>query len=325
MYYYPEDVYGANVQLTKLRIEGLKPDGTAYPGADIECMVRFNPYEAGCNPPTVYCDPGANDCTCDPGAQIQWYVNGSIRQDTVWTGYIGDGIGYAATFRVIAPQSGFTTVQAQSANTVDFSFETTATDQDAGIVSISDVYCGNSPYNNASCDGAILIIYFYRNIVEVGSGIAYVDLYIDGALRTANIPTSSTSYNGYDSYTIPCPTDGVDHTILVKGENDIGASVVLPAGGVGDPCATNNCASGCPDTYGANRCALCGIDCDTTCITNPCANTCSAKPCSQCPNQTGCIHPPGGTGILDQILAFIQEQPVVALGAAGVLAYVLMK
>ena len=361
MYYNPTHIYGVNVQLTKLRIEGLLQDRTAEPGADITCFVRFNPVEAGCNPPTVICDPGSEDCTCHPGAQIAWYVNGTYQREDPWVGYSDGGIGYGASFRVIAPQSGTTIVTAQSANTVDFVFETFPTNQNAGTVAITNVYCGNSPHNNASCDGSNLIIYFYRIPVTTGNGNAYVDIYIDGVLKVENVQTSSSSA-GYDSHTITCPVRNYPQTILVRGKNDGGASVVLPAGG--DPCLTDNCGAGCPDEY---RCGVCGNICNE-CESNPCSEGCpDYYNCNTCPNGYHCqlclndhcafgcpdhntcgicnnppcgtcVEPPCGIGcpdygkptcgknsIIDQIIAFINEQPMVALAGAGVLAYLLVK
>jgi hypothetical protein len=206
------------------------------------------------------------------------------------------------------------TITAQSANSVDFTFDVTSTDQGAGIVSVSDVYCGNSPYSNASCDGANLIIYFMRNVVEVGSGVAYVDILIDGAIRAHNVPTSSSA-GGYDSFTIACPADGLSHTVLVRGKSDAGASVVLPANG--DPCSINRCGAGCPDE-GSPICDSCydppcGVGC-------PEVNTCACDP-TKCGSGGG-----GNNGdIITQIIAFVTANPVVALGGAGVLAYLLAK
>ena len=217
---------------------------------------------------------------------------------TVWSGYNGGLGGYTATFSFNAPQSGSVTVTAESANTVEFTFSVTGTDQDAGVVSVSDIYCGNSPNSNASCDGANLIIYFYRNVIETGSGVAYVDLYIDGALRSSNIATSS-SQSGYDSYTIACPTDGLSHNILMRGkEGDAGASVLLPANG--DPCLINRCGAGCPDEYSSicESCYSppCGIGCPDR---NTCA--CDATKCSS------------GTGILDSYLNLFRNNRLLHL------------
>jgi hypothetical protein len=265
-------------------------------------MVLYDPGGAGCDYVTQF---------CNPGAQIQWYVNGALKQDTNWSGYNGSLGGYVATFRTTAPSSGSVTITAESANTVPFEFAVTATDQDAGIVSVSDVYCGNSPNSNASCDGANLIIYFYRNVVETGSGVAYVDLYIDGALRSSNIPTSS-SVGGYDSYTIACPTDGAAHTILMKGKYDAGASVVLPAGG--DPCLANRCGAGCPDEYSS----IC-----ESCYNPPCGTGCPDVGTCAC-DVTKCGSG-GSVEIIDTIVKFISDQPVLALIGAGAIAYIVLK
>jgi len=326
MYFTPEGLYGNNVSLTYFRMEGQRTDGYSSPGADMECMVTFNAGESGCNITTGF---------CNPGAQIAWYVNGVLKQDTVWSGYNGGLGGYIATFRVIAPQSGTMTVTAVSANTVTFTIQVLDDFQDAGIVSVSNVYCGNRPYNNASCDGSNLIIYFYRTPVETGNGVAYVDIYMDGVLKVGKVPTSS-SVAGYDSHTISCPSDNVSHTILVKGKNDSGASVVLPSGG--NPCLTNPCGAGCPDQY---KCGVC-VNCGNICQEDHCAEGCTDYYlCGQCGNPPcgTCTDPPCGVGcpdygtsicggsvssdIFTQITRFITEHPAES-AVAGVIALMLI-
>ena len=316
---------GNNVQLSAVTLMGLAPDGTARPGADLDCIVHYDPIQSGCT------GSYPND-TCFPGANLQWYdTNGTLVRDSVATSYYSSLGVCVDAFPITAPMTAGTyTATARSGNVgvAYFPFTVSGTDTDAGTVRILDVYCGNDPDSNASCDGSQLIIYFLRDVVDPGNGMAYVDIYIDGMVVAASVTVSTTGGNpAYSSYTTTCPNASTSHTILVRGQNgDGGASILLPATG-GSTCQYYPCSAGCPNAIGADRCALCGIDCAGICVTNPCDDSCTKKPCTQCPSQTGCLTTPpdGDVSIIDQILAFIAEQPVVAVAGAGVLAYLLIR
>ena len=179
------------------------------------------------------------------GADISWYINGQFVQEEEASGYDQSLSGYSvASPGFTAPESGIVTVSVKSQNQLDVSavVASTGSEPGAGSVSVTGVTCGNSPYYNCSCESnEELIIYFSKRVQHQGSGVAYVDVFIDGNLAVSNNPTSTTTGGEevIDSVAIPCPNQNSDHTILVRGKNgDIGASTVLShstplGGGVG--------------------------------------------------------------------------------------------
>jgi hypothetical protein len=204
---------------------GAAPDGTFRPEADVECMVSFDPVAAGCGV----------DGFCNPGADISWYVNGTLVSENPWTG-INRSLGnvYVATYRVVAPQSGVMIVTAKSANSVTFTIPVSSIDTQAGQVTISNLTCygaGATLAQPCTCANAgtagQVTVWFGATATSVGNGTAYYDVYVNGALsianRTVDIHTVGERING--SINIPCPPTG--STISIKGKNDSGGSTIV--------------------------------------------------------------------------------------------------
>ena len=220
-------MYGKPVTITELRAEGMAPDGTARPGADLEFMVLFDEGEAGCS------TTGSTDGFCNPGADISWYLNGTFVDSNPWTGYNGSLGGYVATHGFVAPMSGSVTVMAKSLNTVTFPTVTvSATDTDAGIAYIEDVLCGDNPNYACGCESGMLKIWYTVDKAVAGNGMAYVDVLIDGNVIAENIVVSLGS-RGRMYYSTPCPSSSVAHTITVRAVGGNSDTVTLPAGGAG--------------------------------------------------------------------------------------------
>jgi hypothetical protein len=309
--YYSQDVYGASVILTYFALDGVKPDGSAYPGADIQCMVRFDPAVAGCNLSTGY---------CDPGAQVAWYVNGVLMQDTVWSGYNPAFNGYVATFRFYAPSSGSVMVTAESANTVQFPIDVSEIDQLAGKVTNHSVTCAansNPAYGEpCPCEGGELLLGYSVNVTNVGNGMAYLHVFIDGAERYQFVTTTYDQNHG-GIVAIPCPPDGT-HSISIRGDDDIGATVSMVIGDGGSTCLYYPCYPGCPDSI---TCGLCGnAPCGDECITNPCTYGCpDYSACGKCGN-AACA----STDVFEQIIAFLTENPSITIGCAAAVGLLLL-
>jgi len=203
-------------------MEGARPDGSVYPGADLLFIVDFDQVGAGCN----------TDEVCSPGADISWYVNGQYAGDKVGAGY-SEGYGYSQTFGMLAPASGTVTVMAKSLNqvTATFTIVGQGLEPSAGQVMVKNVTCGTGPDYQCSCEAnGELVVYFDKVVTAAGQGVAYVDVLIDGNLVLENAPTSTAQTGTMDSAAVTCPSDGQDHVIAVRGKNDAGASVILRAG-----------------------------------------------------------------------------------------------
>ena len=215
-------LYGNLVTLSNFRMEGARPDGSVYPGADLLFIVDFDQVGAGCT---------ANE-VCSPGADISWYVNGQYAKEGVGAGY-SEGYGYSQTFGMLAPASGTVTVMAKSLNQVTATFTVVGQglEPSAGQVMVKNVTCGTGPDYQCSCESnGELVVYFTKVVTAAGQGVAYVDVLIDNNLVMENAPTSTAQSGGMDSVAVSCPSDGQDHVIAVRGKNDAGASVILRAG-----------------------------------------------------------------------------------------------
>ena len=308
-------LYGNPVILTYFRFDGAAPDGTVRPGADLTAMVRFDPVGAGCNDATGY---------CDPGAEIDWYINEVYQTTSTWTGYNGSLGGYIATFHTIAPQTpGYYSINAHRSNDIMFPFTVSAVDTDAGTVTNHLVSCEASTNPPAGqpcpCDGTELLLGYSVTVTKVGNGMAYLHVVIDGVEKYLFTTTTYDPDHG-GIMAIPCLPSGT-HSITIRGDDEPGTTVSMNIGSGDTTCYYYPCTAGCPES---TVCGLCGNPpCSSVCVTNPCDNSCSPKPCTQCPSQTLCTTSP--ISIWDQIIAFINEQPVVALGGAAVLAYLLVK
>ena len=205
-------------------MEGARPDGSVYPGADLVCIVDFDPVAAGCE----------SNGYCNPGGDISWYINGQYMGGSVAGGYNEVLGGYAvASPAFIAPSGGVVTVMVKSLNqlTVAAAVVSTGAEPGAGQVQVTGVTCGTGPDYQCSCEAnGQLVVYFTKNVISRGSGVAYVDVLIDGNLALSDSPTSTSQSGGMDSAAVMCPMDGNNHMITVRGNNDIGASVILYAG-----------------------------------------------------------------------------------------------
>ncbi len=212
------------MDLSNLRMVGGRPDGSVYPGADLDFIVDFDQVAAGCTSSSGFCAPGAD---------ITWYVDNQYSNGVVGSGY-NEAYGYAVTFGMNAPTSpGVYTVTVESKNSLTFTYTVVGqgSEPGAGSVRIPLVRCGNGPDFNCSCEAnGQLIIYFERTVISAGQGVAYVEALIDGIPVRTGVPTSTSESGTMDSVAVSCPNDGRDHTITVRGANDNGASIILSGG-----------------------------------------------------------------------------------------------
>jgi hypothetical protein len=224
---------GNAVQLSNIEIyEGVTTDGSIRPGAQVYVEVTFDPVGAGCDTST----DSANGF-CSPGADITWYVNGQYYSEGIASGYNGSLGGYATMSPLItAPDSGTLTITAVSKNqlTVSAPIAAVGSEPGAGSVAVSYLTCGNSPNYECSCEsnGELVLYYTYSVVSKGTNGVGYVDVYVDGDLVSASVPTSTTIGEGSadGSTVISCPSSSGSHTILVRGNSgDGGASVTLAA------------------------------------------------------------------------------------------------
>ena len=220
-------VGGILVEISNLRIQGARPDGSADPGEDMVAIVDFDPVAAGCDVTSGY---------CTPGAEIQFYLNGQILNDETASGYDESLGGYSVSSSgFTAPSSGIMKITAISMNNLEADVQVASTGEEPGegFVAVNSVNCGNSPYFNCSCEAnGELILYVDRTVVSAGGGTAYMNVFVDGSPVATNVPTS-TAQGGraVDSVSINCPNLSTNHTIVVQGQNgDPGASIVLAAG-----------------------------------------------------------------------------------------------
>jgi hypothetical protein len=267
-------MYGKPVQLTMLRMEGQDQDGTARPGADMEFMVLFDPVESGC------VTTGSEAGYCNPGADVSWFVNGIQVFESVWTGENRSlGNVYAATYRMVAPTTaGTTTVTAKSANSVTFTFTVSGTDTQAGSFIPSYARCLNqeaagtgSP--NCECNGGSLTVYFTVEPTDVGNGMAYYDVLVNGSPVLEN-QVESTYDRHRDSVTIDCPPSGSVITIRSSSGQETSIttsttpSVPVGTGSCNDDvtqCFNNRIYSWCTEASGVgtwkdNGVGSCGED-----------------------------------------------------------------
>jgi len=213
-------MYGKPVSLTKYGAEGMAPDETARPGADMQFMVTFDPVGAGCDALGY----------CNPGADIVWTATGYPDVQEIGMQY-SERCGHCATHRFVAPMSGTMIVSATSLNTVSWAITVSETDTSAGRVSVNNVWCGEDPriYEPCFCDGGGLRIYFGMNILSAGNGMAYVDVLVNGSIVVANQVVSTNDPTRTTGYaTIPCPPTG--STLTIRGKQDAGASVSITGG-----------------------------------------------------------------------------------------------
>jgi hypothetical protein len=215
-------LYGNKVNISKFRMEGQSPDGTARPGADMEFMVSYDPTGAGCGVDA--------EGFCDPGADITWYLNGTEADEKPWTGYNQGLGGYIATFRAIAPQTGTMTVTARSTNDATWVVTVSATSITAGQVAITSLACANQEdwagagLPGCACEGdGSVTIWYTSQPTSAGDGEALFDVLVNGSVVLSN-QTASTAGRGRDVVRIPCPPTG--STISIKGKQDSGASLV---------------------------------------------------------------------------------------------------
>jgi hypothetical protein len=218
-------MYGNLVTLSNLRLQGARPDGSIAPGADLVCIVDFDPVAAGC-------DTGTGVCT--PGGDISWYINGEYAGESVAGGYDQSLGGFSVSSPgFTAPNNGSVTIMVKSLNqlTVAAAIVSTGEEPGEGQVQVTGVTCGTGPDYQCSCESnGELVVYFTKNVIAAGSGVAYVDVLIDNQIVLSDAPTSTAQSGTMDSAAVTCPQDGNNHTITVKGKNDVGASVVLYAG-----------------------------------------------------------------------------------------------
>ena len=271
---------------------GQKPDGTFDPGTPGSAFVSFDPTASGCNPTTQFCTPGAT---------ISWYINGVLETTNDWSGYDGSLGGYVASFDFTAPSSGSMTITAQSANTVTFTVNVSATDTNAGTFNVTEVYCANQPTASTgtpcacnSGNSSELTVYFQVEPTSVGNGIAYYNVIVNGTTILTNQVTSTTVGVGnqdIDSVSFTCPAAG--STIVIQPANGAGGSASLPSGGSpGGGCSPTCVADYCDPTTNTiwnciNGCASnSGVECGTggggggTPITG-CSPTCTSDYCSE--------------------------------------------
>lgn len=265
-------MYGVKVNLTKKDLYGAAPDGTMRPGADIQAIIGW--------------DNSAVLSAGETGADIEWWVNGVFKEQVVASGYNGSLGGYYISHREIAPQSGTLKIEARSANTITFNITVSGTDTSAGQVMITGLSCWSQQNNptgaakvGCNCDPYGVVLYPQVHVVNVGNGMAYYDVLVNGSVVSANNVASTSSGDGTTSVTISCPSVG--SRITVKGKSDSGASIVLEAK-VPD---TKTCAEkGCP--YG---CESDGITCKSSVTCPPSCSYGCIYGTTQClPAPTGC-------------------------------------
>ena len=206
-------VGGILVEISNLRIQGARPDGSADPGEDMVAIVDFDPVAAGCDVTTGY---------CTPGAEIQFYLNGQILNDETASGYDESLGGYSVSSSgFTAPSSGIMKITAISMNNLEADVQVASTGEEPGegFVAVNSVNCGNSPYFNCSCEAnGELILYVDRTVVSAGGGTAYMNVFVDGSPVATNVPTS-TAQGGraVDSVSINCPNLSTNHTMVIPG------------------------------------------------------------------------------------------------------------
>jgi hypothetical protein len=306
-------MYGKHVQLTARPVMGAAPDGTARPGADLDFVVAFDPAGAGCS------TTGSTAGFCTPGADVAWYVNNNLRQESVWSGYNGSLGGYVATYSIDAPQTGSINVVAGSLNDVSWTVNVSATDTSAGRVRVYDVWCGDDPQcGECCCDGSGLRIYFGMSIDSVGNGMAYVDVSVNGSVVaenqvvSTNDPTRTTGYA-----TISCPSLG--SKINVRGKQDTGFTVTLISIGDDDD-DIDTCVPGTPVNSGKTRCNG-GIiqNYYTTNCGGEWKNTSQSCVGESIPDDTD-----DSTDILTTITDFYNNNTAVSIGAVAIVGALLL-
>jgi hypothetical protein len=105
-------LYGKPVLISIYRVDGLDLSGIPRPNASLDFIVAFNKDQAGCG------DLGY----CDPGADISWYVNGTLMAEQPWTGENHSLGGYFATFHMRAPESGLIKLSIRSKNMINLTY-----------------------------------------------------------------------------------------------------------------------------------------------------------------------------------------------------------
>ncbi|HPE06198.1 MAG TPA: hypothetical protein PLW50_00555 [Smithellaceae bacterium] len=170
--------------------------------------------------------------------EIEWSENGVYKETVYASGYNGSLGGYAISHRTVAPGSGSITVTAKSANILSWTVNVSSTDTQAGSVQISNLTCygagaslaGDCFCGNAGTPGYITVT-FGATATNVGNGMAYYDVYVDGRVvlenRVVNIHNVGERIN--DSVNVPCASAG--STISIKGKSDVGASVRVGGSG----------------------------------------------------------------------------------------------
>lgn len=180
-----------NVTLSNPRIEGLRPDGNAQINSDLEFFITFAQSEL-------------SNCSatggCDDAAYIEWYVNGTKVQSSVWNQNSPVIGGWVANYRYVIPVAnpGKTlSVSVKSKNTVAFP-----------TVNIADPLPGSIPIGATDDTDADIIKYItetgetqYSNWIDLtGGNNTNLPTYLSNdTTTTTNNNQAQTSGGGIDS------------------------------------------------------------------------------------------------------------------------------
>lgn len=324
----PGDLNGYPATLSVFKVDGLAPDGSARPGADLDFYAHFDGSQWCATDPN-----GGFDVDCC-GLGVTWYVNGQVyadHGDVPWSDsmYEALGDGYLDTIHVTAPASGTLVVTAQSANSITFpTVSISATDTNAGTATISEIQCYDPATNlAASCacgqwGAGEITMWFTANPTSLGNGIAYYEVLVNGVVDTSVSPGVVNTNQGTADYSVSITCPSVGSTITIRGiTGDAGASTTVGAaattgngttgGGTGDTGTT--CDNPCTENF-----------CDSVGNVWICTNGCAARNGSTCTpsggNTGGNTGGNAGTDIMSQISSFWQQnQTVCIVGGALVL------